>query len=131
VRVVLADNQDKVRSALRLVIDQDPGFDVVEEVEDSERLMDVIEKCQPDLLILDWDLLEKNRNLSFRNIEEHYSDLKVVVLSSCILNRQNGLACGAHAFISKVDPVEKLMNYLQNLSNGNKGISSSKKSANK
>jgi DNA-binding NarL/FixJ family response regulator len=58
VRIILADDQEKVRSALRLVINQEPDIDVIEEVDNSKALLEAIKKSQPDLLISDWDLIK-------------------------------------------------------------------------
>jgi len=116
-RVLLADDQTRVRSALRLLIDQEPDFEVVGEVEDPDRLLDMIEECQPDLLLLDWEFLPNERISFIQTLEEKYSYLYVIVLSACMLNRQKALSAGAYAFVSKVDPVDTLIKTLRNVSN--------------
>jgi DNA-binding NarL/FixJ family response regulator len=108
-RVLLADDQLVVRSALRLVLEQEPGVDVVGEVAEAECLLAEVRLARPDLLLLDWelpglpvaDLLSCLRSLC--------PDAKVVALSGWPEARERALATGAHAFVSKGDPPERLI----------------------
>ena len=115
-RILLADDQTKVRSALRLVIEQEPGFEVIDEVENPNRLLSMIEETQPDVLLLDWKLLPKDRTHLLQTLKGKFPYLRVIVLSTCILDRQKALSAGAYGFVSKVDPVETLIQFLKNLS---------------
>jgi DNA-binding NarL/FixJ family response regulator len=114
-RVLLADDQDKVRSALRLVIDQEQDFEVIGEVTDPDQLLVKIEECKPDLLLLDWELLPAQRKALFTTLKNHYPHLYVIAMSTCILTEVEAIAAGANAFVSKVEPVEKFILALQNL----------------
>ncbi|MCZ7674175.1 MAG: response regulator transcription factor [Chloroflexi bacterium] len=55
-RVLLADDQMRVRSALRLLLEQEPGFQVVGEAADATGLLLAATEKAPDLLLLDWEL---------------------------------------------------------------------------
>jgi DNA-binding NarL/FixJ family response regulator len=114
-RVLLADDQDKVRSALRLVIDQEPDLEIIGEVTDPEQLLLKIEEWKPDLLLLDWDLIPAQRKSLFTTLKNHYPHLYVIAMSTCILSEYEAIAAGANAFVSKVEPVEKFILSLQNL----------------
>jgi DNA-binding NarL/FixJ family response regulator len=116
VRILVADDQTKVRSALRLVIEQEPGFEVIDEVETPNRLLSMIEETQPDILLLDWGFGSRDRMHLLQTLKGKFPNLKVIVLSTCILDRQKALSAGAYCFVSKVDPVETLIQCLQNLS---------------
>ena len=116
-RILLADDQTKVRSALRLVIEQEADYEVIGEVENPNRLMCMTEETQPDVLLLDWGFLSKIGIHLLKTLKGKLPNLKVIILSSCILDRQKALSAGAYDFVSKVDPVEILMQRLQNLSN--------------
>jgi DNA-binding NarL/FixJ family response regulator len=115
-RVLLADNQEKVRSALRLVIDQEPGFIVVGEVTDPDELSVSIEECHPDLLLLDWELLPSEKKTSIRLLMSKFPHLYVIAMSACVMTQHEALAAGANAFLSKVEPVEKFIMSLRHLS---------------
>lgn len=117
VRVFLADDQAKVRSALRLLIDQEPGLQVVGEAAEAEELLAQVKATNPDLILLDWELPDHAaphspvgsgcRLLSHLHI--YYPGLRVIVLSGQLEARQASLAAGADAFVSKGEPPERLL----------------------
>jgi len=55
-RVLLADDQSKVRSALRLLLEQRPGVQILGEAVDATGLLDWMKAACPDLVLLDWEL---------------------------------------------------------------------------
>ena len=119
-RVLLADDQDKVRSALRLVIDQEPDFNVVGEVADPDQLLDSINKYQPDILLLDWELLPSERKTTLKSLAMKYPKLYVIVMSACIMSQKEAIAAGAKAFVCKVYPAETFITSLRNLADQKK-----------
>jgi len=114
-RVLLADDQDQVRSALRLVINQESDFEVIGEVSNPDQLFEKVEECMPDLLLLDWELLPEWERGVFTTLHHTFPDLYVIAMSACILSEQEALAAGANAFVSKVEPVDRFISSLRNL----------------
>ncbi|MEJ2736032.1 MAG: response regulator, partial [Anaerolineae bacterium] len=55
-RVLLADDQAKVRSALRLVLQQQPDIEILGEAVDTTGLLDWVKAVEPDVILLDWEL---------------------------------------------------------------------------
>jgi DNA-binding NarL/FixJ family response regulator len=109
-RVFLADDQPRVRSALRLLLEQDPQLSVVGEAAAAEGLLAQVRAAHPDLLLLDWELpglqaadplLPALRALCPR--------LSVIALSGRPEARRAALAAQANAFVSKGDPPERLL----------------------
>ena len=108
-RVLLADDQAKVRSALRLLLEQEPDVDIVAEaVEADDLLIQVKENC-PDLVLLDWGLPGPPSKALLPALHALCPHLKVVVLSGRPEARQAALDAGADAFVSKIDPPERLL----------------------
>jgi DNA-binding NarL/FixJ family response regulator len=114
-RVLLADDQDHVRSALRLVIDQEPDYKIIGEVTNPDQLLTMIEEFQPNLLLLDWDLLPSPKRIFLKTLHTTFPNVYVIVMSSCILAEQEALAAGANIFVSKVEPVERFISSLKKL----------------
>jgi DNA-binding NarL/FixJ family response regulator len=120
-RVFLADDQAKVRSALRLLLEYEPGWRVVGEAAEANSLLSQVEVTQPDLMLLDWELPgpsvtnaspgSGSRLLSA--LRAHCPHLRVIVLSGRPEARQAALAAGADAFVSKGDPPEQLLTTLR------------------
>jgi len=109
-RVLLADDQPKVRSALRLLLEQDPDMNVVGEATKAEELLAQVGATHPDLLLLDWELpgLQPADPLLpvLRALCPH---LSVIALSGRPEVYRAALAAGADAFVSKGDPPERLL----------------------
>ena len=55
-RILLADGHDKVRFALRTLLKQRPGLEIVGEAADLVALLCRAEAASPDMILLDWHL---------------------------------------------------------------------------
>jgi DNA-binding NarL/FixJ family response regulator len=55
-RILLADDQPKVRFALRVLLERQPGLKVVGEAADADDLLAQMETACPDLVLLAWEL---------------------------------------------------------------------------
>jgi len=116
-RVLIADDQPQVRSALRLLLKQEPGLTVVGEAGDGELALALAAEAQPDLVLLDWELPDQGPSGASRTaqhrllpaLRERCPSLKVVALSGRPEARQAALDAGVDAFVSKGDPPERLL----------------------
>jgi DNA-binding NarL/FixJ family response regulator len=115
VRVLLADDQAKVRSALGLLLEQEPDMDVIGETADAQGLLEKVQKSCPDLVVLDGELPGLVLNGLFATLHSLCPALKVIVLSGRPEARQVALAAGSDFFVSKGDPPEQLLNVLRTL----------------
>ena len=106
-RVLLADDEPKVRSALRLILEQLKEVDLVEEVTDAESLANQLRTTPPDLLLVDWELPGLHRGGTLAEMRRNQS-LKVIVLSGRCQTPQSVLASGMDAFVSKCEPPDRL-----------------------
>ena len=118
-RVLLADDQKKVCSALRLLLEQEPGLSVVGEAVEAEELLAQVEVTQPDLVLLDWELPGLRTHDGLVTLRTLCPHLKVIALSGQPEARQAALTAGADAFVSKGDPPEQLLATLHTVGTGN------------
>jgi DNA-binding NarL/FixJ family response regulator len=107
--ILLADRQPKVRFALRVLLERQPGVVVVGEAVNADDLISQTRAKRPDLILLDWDLpgLAQTGSLSF--LRKICPEMLVIALSGHAEARQGALGAGADAFASKVDPPERLL----------------------
>jgi len=108
-RVLLADDQAQVRSALRLLLTQEPGLSVVGEATEAQALLAQAEAIRPDVVLLDWELPGLQAADPLFTLRARCPGLKVIVLSGRPEARQAALAAGADVFVSKGDPPERLL----------------------
>jgi DNA-binding NarL/FixJ family response regulator len=53
VRVLIADDQHLVRSGFRMILESEPGFDVVAEAPDGREAVTAARRLRPDVALLD------------------------------------------------------------------------------
>jgi DNA-binding response OmpR family regulator len=68
-----------------------------------------VNDVQPDLVLLDWELPGLSGNGHLSALRALNSKLKVIALSGRPEARQAALTCGVDAFVSKVEPPERLL----------------------
>lgn len=114
-RILIADDQVNVRSALALLLEQEPQFEIVGEAADAVGLLQAVCKHAPDLLLLDWELpgLEAEHLLTLLRYEQPH--LLVVALSSRPEAEAQAIKAGANAFISKGSLPEQVLTTVFNL----------------
>jgi len=108
-RIVVADEQPKVRFALRVLLERQEGLKVVGETGNAQELLGLLEKRRPDMLLLGWELPGLAQNESLEVLRAARPGLFVIALSGIPEARQAALKAGADAFVSKADPPERLL----------------------
>jgi len=109
VSVLIADSRTHAQSAMRLLLAQEPDVFVVGEAADVDAAVAAIVTCNPDVVLLDWDLSVQNGNSVVDYLRAASPESFVIALSCLPEARQEALAAGADAFVSKGDPPEKLL----------------------
>src|SRR5919201_5230817 len=97
-RIVVADDERNVRSALRLLLEQQPHVSSVCEVDSAERLLGCPDLADADVLLVEWDLPGLHSALTLGWLRQTCPHLVVVALSSRPEERRPSLAAGADAF---------------------------------
>jgi len=108
-RILLADDQPKVRFALRTLLDRQPDLKVVGEARNDQDLRDQIEPTGPDVVLLDWELPGARALETLYTLRIMYPALRVIALSGRSEARQAALRAGVDAFVSKSEPPERLL----------------------
>jgi DNA-binding NarL/FixJ family response regulator len=108
-RIFLADDQLAVRSAIRLLLEQETAFQVVGEAETATALLVQLAGSRPDLVLLDWELPGLPAVGSIATIHAGYPTLILIALSSRLEARQAALQAGADGFVGKSEPPEQLL----------------------
>lgn len=127
-RILVADDQWGVCSALQLLLSHETGMLILGQAHDAQELLNSIEQTSPDLVLLDWELpglrtpggqpsTKQNRiqEITIAELRQKFPGVKLVALSCRPEARAEALTGKTDAFVSKVDPPEVLINTLNSL----------------
>jgi two-component system response regulator NreC len=81
ITIVLADDHTVVRRALRLLLEEEPGFEVVAEAEDADAAVRYVRGHKPTVLILDLNMPGRPSLEAIPDIRESSPDTQIVVLT--------------------------------------------------
>ena len=110
-RVLLADSQPEVRTALRLLL-LDLNMQVVGEAADWSTTLTQAAGTQPDMLVVDWNLVPKDTSL-LELRATCPTAVVIVLLSHLDARQQAALSAGADSFISKGETPDRVAERLR------------------
>jgi DNA-binding NarL/FixJ family response regulator len=115
-RVLLADDYPGMVTAVARLLSLD--CEVVGTVADAGALLESAQRLQPDLIVLDLNLPDLSGLEVCRQITQAHPQTKVIVFTAVTDPevRQQSLAVGASAFVSKLGPVTDLLSAIKRLS---------------
>jgi two-component system nitrate/nitrite response regulator NarL len=116
-RILLADDQTKVRFALRVLLERQSGFQVIGEAVDAKELFHQAEAVCPEVVLLDWELPGLDEG-SLARLREICPDVVIIALSGKLDVRQAAVAAGASAFVCKCDPPRQLLSAIEEATAG-------------
>lgn len=108
-RILLADDQAEVRLALKILLGQEAGLDIVEETGELSSLLVKAKESQPDLVLLDWELSNLRVSDIIPVLRYLHPELRIIALSSRPEASKAAIAAGVDAFVSKGENSEKLL----------------------
>jgi len=112
-RLIIADDSPRARHGQRAVLAIQPGIEVVGEAADGKEALRLVEKIQPDGVILDVRMPGMDGLEAARRIKDQWPEIKVILLSMYAAYREEALAAGADAFLVKGCPVDELLNAIR------------------
>src|SRR5512138_2010736 len=112
-RILLADDNPDLRSALRLFLETRLDAELIIEARDMEHVLAQVEDARPDCILLDWELPGRPIRERVAVLQTLVPHLKVIAFSARPESQESALAEGAEAFIAKNEPPLLILDKIQ------------------
>ncbi|MGI9112545.1 MAG: response regulator [Gaiellaceae bacterium] len=121
IKVLIVDDQALVRAGFRMILESEPGIEIVGEASDGLEALEQAREHTPDVVLMDirmpnLDGLEATRRL----VGGEYDGLRVLMLTTFDLDEYvyEALRAGASGFLLKDTPPEQLVAAIQVIASG-------------
>ena len=120
IRVLLADDQELVRSGFRLILELADGIEVVGEAADGRHAVDLSRELRPDVVLMDVRMPELDGIEATRRLRQAGVDSRVLVLTTFDLDEYvyAAVCAGASGFMLKDAPREQLVAAVRTVARG-------------
>ena len=122
VRVLIADDQHLVRTGFRMILETEPGIEVVGEATTGREAVTIARELRPDVVLMDIrmpeiDGIEATRQILARNSEP---PARVLMLTTFDLDEYvfDALRAGASGFLLKDVPADRLASAIRTIADG-------------
>ena len=118
IRIALADDQALVRAGFRMIVESQPGMEVVGEAADGQEAIELVRRERPDVMLMDIRMPRVDGIEATRQVA---GATRVVILTTYELDEYvfDALAAGASGFLLKAAPPEQLINAIEVVAAGN------------
>ena len=114
-RIFIAEPDRDVRIGLEMLLDREPGMRVVGIAVRSEGLVSQVGAAQPDIVLLDWQLISSAPEGFIRHLHSIESQPRIIVLHIRPETRREAEAAGAEYFFCKDVPPDQLLKILHEI----------------
>ena len=120
IRVLIADDHPLIVAGVRRTIEQSEDFEVVGEARSAPELMSLVERRNPEIVLLDLRMPGVTGVEHIEQIRQRWPEVKVVVLSACDdrPSIDGALHAGANAYMLKTTAAVDIASVLRQVSQG-------------
>jgi DNA-binding NarL/FixJ family response regulator len=111
-KILIADDQADVLSALKALLEQQEEHFMIDEAEDMDSLLQKVEETKLDLLLLDWELSNRDMTDVIPEIKRLAEDIRIVAMSVSPEAETRAKSAGVDAFVSKGDNSDILLSVI-------------------
>jgi YesN/AraC family two-component response regulator len=117
IRVLLVDDEIRLRHMTKLLLFTDSEIEVVGEASDGREAVDLNSELTPDLIVMDIAMPELNGLEATRIIREESPDTKIIVITAIAAEpyQKAAMRMGANAFLPKGTLERELIPTIHNI----------------
>ncbi|MCR5758353.1 MAG: response regulator transcription factor [Selenomonas sp.] len=120
IKVIIADDQELIRESLKIVLDQNEDMTVTAVAENGQILMNLLERSQPDVILMDVRMPELDGVEATREVKRLYPAVKIIILTTFDDDEYvfNALKYGASGYLLKGVSVPELTGAIRTVVSG-------------
>jgi len=125
IRIIIADRQEMFREGLSRLLDMQPDFSVVADLDDGERLRAMAEEHKPDVILLNHKLRKRSGIEALREIAALNLEVHPILLTEDIDGNElvQALIWGACGLVQKASETDLLFKSIRSVMAGDYWIS--------
>ena len=114
-RIILAAREADLRLASQLLLTEEPNVDVVGTASTVSGILALLKTYRVDIVVLDSTLSSKETSEWITKIKNSKSKPKIILISHTDLSPQTISEMGVNAFVSKMEPPDRLVSAFRRL----------------
>jgi len=120
IRVLLADDQQLLRTGFKMVLGTEPDLDIVGEATDGVEAVEMARRLLPDVVLMDVRMPRKDGVAATADIVAQKLPVRVLILTTFDLDEYvvGALRAGASGFLAKDVPAEELVAAIRTVAAG-------------
>ncbi len=120
IRIAIADDHEIVRDGIKLLLEDEPGFEIVSEAENGKQALSFCKDYEPDLVIMDITMPEMDGIEATKKIKDQYTNIKVLALTMLSEDQhiRKMIKAGASGYILKSAGKEELIKAIKTIIEG-------------
>lgn len=124
-RIIIADDHSLIRQGLRSILQEDPSLQIIAEAANGLELLDLLQREQPEMVILDISMPHMNGIEAVGRIRSAFSQVAILVLTMHSNSHYfyHAVAAGAHGYLIKDDSEAELLTAINAIQQGKSYIS--------
>ena len=124
-RILIVDDQHLMRMGFRMILENQPGFEVVGEAGDGDAALLLTGRLSPDVVLMDVRMAGSDGVTATRRIVDSGSPSRVLILTTFDLDEYAfaGLRAGASGFLLKDVPPAELVAAIRAVASGDAVVS--------
>ncbi len=117
IRLLLVDDEARVRQGLRMCMAGEPDFEVIGEAEEGGAAITLAHELHPDVVVLDVRMRGVDGLEAAKQIADSEPSARVVILSlqDDTGTRKEAIASGATAFVGKQEGIARLFEVIRDV----------------
>ncbi len=120
IQIAIVDDHEIVRDGIKILLEDEPGFEIVGEAKNGKEAVELCEENEIDLAIMDITMPEMDGIKATKIIKENHPDVKILALTMLSEDQhiRKMIKAGASGYILKSSGKEELIKAINSIVNG-------------